>query len=125
MEHDEFDLISIDRSMGESRFSQLCGVVLLIALIVGTWLYKKELTGGAKWVIVVVAGFIAGYCLMAMKYDYILDANNIALSTHAVNSGLPIDLAWGLKLIWTIAMIAIAIALIICPSKKKKEKIEE
>jgi len=51
MEHDEFDLISIDRSMGESRFSQLCGVVLLIALIVGTWLYKKELTGGAKWVI--------------------------------------------------------------------------
>jgi len=75
--------------------------------------------------ILVVAGFIAGYCLMAMKYDYILDANNIALSTHAVNSGLPIDLAWGLKLIWTIAMIAIAIALIICPSKKKKEKIEE
>ena len=40
------DLFKIDRSMGESRFAQFLGVVLIGALIVFA-IYNKEIT---KWI---------------------------------------------------------------------------
>ena len=51
-EKEEMNLSSffkIDRSMGESRFSQLCGAYLLVGTILAAWLYKEELRGGAQW----------------------------------------------------------------------------
>jgi len=37
----KFDLLTIDKSMGESRWSQILGVVVLIGILTFAYLFKK------------------------------------------------------------------------------------
>ena len=40
-EETKFDLLTVDRSMGESRWAQLLGVAVLIGIVVFAYLFKK------------------------------------------------------------------------------------
>ena len=58
---------------------------------------------------------------MAMKYDYVLYKSDRIMETPAVSMGFPIEIAWGLKLIWSIVIIGIAVACIIFPPANEKK----
>ena len=69
--------------------------------------------------ILAFVSFIAGGCVAIMIYDSRLAGVGFRMATHATESGISLDIAWGFKLAWTVMLVAVMIVCVLIPPKKE------